>query len=496
MVLLRIGFCIAYLITLVLSFDVPSVVIHALKPKGIRVFLPDKPGITFFLFHGKVFKVNATTFTNEDQVDEIWGFGNKLETGGWLFLDTTKQLHINQRIRYRTFVSIGYPSFTDNDALYGDRAANLTINGWSSSYRSSYLVEELIDPESFGPHCRPSRTKVHDARICSGQTIFEDQFDSLREDNWQIAHYIPIDHPEHPFVSYQRLKKNPTVSVQDGMLIISPKLQQDLIASTNQSLLTYTLDLTSGCTEHRICQMSSVGVDIIPPIVSGRVTSARFAFTYGTVYIRAKFPQGDWIYPEILLEPLSKKYGSLNYASGVLKIALARGNMDVISEKYSNNWLDGGPILNAKCLSAIRFYHKKLSDNKFWGDDFHVYMLKWTPEEILLEVDGEEWGRYVPGASGLRSWLPKSCRGSWFELLTGGEILAPFDDHMYITLGVAVGGITEFADGLTNNDRTHSKPWRNRGKKASLSFWQDREYWLPTWTQPDLLIDYVKVVAL
>lgn len=40
-----------------------------------------------------------------------------------------------------------------------------------------------------------------------------------------------------------------------------------------------------------------MGADIIPPVVTGRVTSKNFAFTYGTVYVRAKMPKGDWLYP-------------------------------------------------------------------------------------------------------------------------------------------------------------------------------------------------------
>nr|ACI32830.1 beta-1,3-glucan recognition protein 3 [Delias nigrina] len=472
---------------------IPTAEVQAIKPRGIKVFLPDNEQniqITSFVFDGILYKENSP-ISPENVVTRIWGFGSKLDNQGWLFHDPDVVIKQDQRIYYHIYVSTGYGEVGEQNH---DGIANFTLPVYQSE-RRFYVVNSLADASARGPDCHDTATKVRGKRVCAGDTIFVDNFDNFREDLWQIAHYIPIDHPEHPFVSYQRLQKDPTVTVVNGTLRISPKLQQDLFQKQNKSILSGTLDLTSGCTELRTCSMSSIGVDIVPPIVSGRVTSARFAFTYGTILIRAKLPQGDWLYPEILLEPLSKKYGTLNYASGVLKVAMARGNIDVDNERYSNNWLIGGPILNSRCRSALEFYHSKINGDRFWGDEFHEYALTWTPEEIVLKVDGEEWGRYTPGATGLRSWLPASCRGDWFELLNNGGIMAPFDDHFYITLGVAVGGIVEFTDGLSTGEKI-PKPWRNRGRKASFSFWQDKENWYPTWTDPDLVVDYVKVIAL
>lgn len=46
-----------------------------------------------------------------------------------------------------------------------------------------------------------------------------------------------------------------------------------------------------------VCMKHAWGADILPPVVSGRITSKGFAFTYGIVTVRAKLPQGDWLYP-------------------------------------------------------------------------------------------------------------------------------------------------------------------------------------------------------
>ncbi|XP_061710918.1 uncharacterized protein LOC133520493 [Cydia pomonella] len=334
--------------------------------------------------------------------------------------------------------------------------------------------------------CAPTQTRLFTGTACAGQVVFEENFDALREEVWQVQQYVPIDHPELPFVSYQRF----TVSVKNGYLRITPALQQVQPGFTYYSLYG-SLDLYNGCTsgQSSSCHIeASDDSSILPPVVGGRVTSkSSFAFTYGIISVRAKLPQGDWIYPEILLEPLLKKfvYGTKN--SGMLKIACARGNLDLTkgSTQFGNKVLYSGPVIDTKCHNAL-FINK--ASNKYWGDDFHVYSVKWTPESLIMSVDGEEYGRIEPGRDGLRASLPKICAG---PQQSG---MAPFDDHFYITLGLAVGGHTEFPDACVSKD--HKKPWKDRASKATLNFWNDIDTWHDTWELPKLLVDYVKVVAL
>ncbi|XP_047984048.1 beta-1,3-glucan-binding protein-like [Leguminivora glycinivorella] len=147
--------------------------------------------------------------------------------------------------------------------------------------------------------------------------------------------------------------------------------------------------------------------------------------------------------------------------------------------------LYSGPVLDTKCQNAL-FVSK--DSNKYWGDDFHVYSVKWTPESLILSVDGEEYGRIEAGSEGLRASLPKTCAGP------PQAGMAPFDDHFYITLGLAVGGHAEFPDACISKD--HKKPWKNHASKATVNFWNDIDAWHDTWELPKLLVDYVKVVAL
>jgi len=60
-------------------------------------------------------------------------------------------------------------------------------------------------------------------------------------------------------------------------------------------------------------------------------------------------------------------------------------------------------------------------------------------------------------------------------------------------LGLSVGGFGDFVDSLRT--ATYEKPWTNYHPQAKLQFYQSQDQWLPTWKQPSLKIDYVRVFA-
>ena len=60
--------------------------------------------------------------------------------------------------------------------------------------------------------------------------------------------------------------------------------------------------------------------------------------------------------------------------------------------------------------------------------------------------------------------------------------------QFYITLGLSAGGNGDFPD-------TTEKPWQNTNPRGSWIFSKDKT-WLPTWSQPSLEVDYVRVYAV
>ncbi|KAJ8715919.1 hypothetical protein PYW08_013204 [Mythimna loreyi] len=467
--------------TICAQYQVPDVTVKALKPRGFIASIPDAPKVSLFVFQGNVNRPIGST-----DVGTISGEVTQAKNGRWTVEDPNLELKVGDVINYYVVVSADRAGYIKDKLTY-------TVTA----------LEDRFSPDTPAPVtvpvptvCRPTETRVRGGTACAGETIFEEKFDTFRDNIWQIEQYLPYNSPNFPFVSYQRLDSDPTVSVSDGKLRISPKLQQRLPGFTNESIYTGTINLFNGCTSSaEACMKQAWGADILPPVVSGKIISKGFAFTYGTVTVRAKLPQGDWIYPEIFLEPYIQKYGSMHYSSGVLQIASARGNKELSrgTTDYSNRVLFGGPIMDVQCHDTL--LSNRVLDNGLWGDDYHEYSVRWAPDRITLSVDGMEWARVEPPASGLRSRFPADCSQLPNILLQYGTKMAPFDDHFYITLGVGAGSITEFPDGVTTGNN-RPKPWSNPSRKALLNFWQDMNSWLETWNEPQLLVDYVKVVAL
>lgn len=83
-------------------------------------------------------------------------------------------------------------------------------------------------------------------------------------------------------------------------------------------------------------------------------------------------------------------------------------------------------------------------------------------------------------------------------MLPYGEDLAPFDKEFHLSLGLFVGGISDFPDNSLNGVSKKRKPWTNYDPKAELNFWKNKSEWLQTWdgVNSGLVVDSVKVYAL
>lgn len=161
--------------------------------------------------------------------------------------------------------------------------------------------------------------------LCKGQLIFEEEFDQLNESRWLHDVRVPLDSTDAEFVLYDGKAR-----VLNGQLIIEPKLwssyRPDLHITSAQ------LDLSDRCTgthnKQKECVLLTSGPLIMPPVVAPRLsTKESFAFKYGRIEIRAKFPKGDWLVPLLLLQPLMEAYGQTGYESGDLIIFIYCLNM-------------------------------------------------------------------------------------------------------------------------------------------------------------------------
>ncbi|XP_065362113.1 uncharacterized protein LOC135955682 [Calliphora vicina] len=324
--------------------------------------------------------------------------------------------------------------------------------------------------------CRPTVTQVPKSfggPFCADDLIFSDNFDTLNTKYWTNEIRFPPTIADAEFVLY-----NGSLAVEGGLLKIEAHLN-------NQNLKKDTIDLGARCTSTRVeseCFLTPRGILILPPVISGRLSTKNyFNFKYGRIEVRAKLPIGDWLFPLISLEPSVPTYGD-HYKSGEMRIAYARGNHNLMWQNKNINGarLYGGAIVNKD--AELRHQYMKnttLPNVNHFGDEFHVYTLTWKPDQLILMVDGNEYGRIET------NFKKRINEPIW----SNGEDNAPFDQMFYITLGLAAGGYGDFPN-------TDGKPWINTDPRASWNFYKTRSTWYPTWSQPSLEVDYVRVYAV
>ena len=144
-------------------------------------------------------------------------------------------------------------------------------------------------------------------------------------------------------------------------------------------------------------------------------TRDRFAFRYGRIEARIRLPAGQGLWPAFWLMPQDDVYGSWA-ASGEIDIMEAvnlggSGGNDVHGTiHYGGQWPDN--------VSTGSHYTVA-------GDattEFHVYALEWDATELRWYVDDVLY----------------AMENAWYTPTAGFP--APFDQHFYIILNVAVGG--------------------------------------------------------
>ncbi|KAK3088787.1 hypothetical protein FSP39_023702 [Pinctada imbricata] len=230
----------------------------------------------------------------------------------------------------------------------------------------------------------------------------------------------------------------------------------------------------------------SAASDILPPIMSGRIRSVP-AIRYGRVEVRAKIPQGDWLWPAIWLLPRDNHYGGWP-RSGEIDIMESRGNLKVsygggnhgINEVSSH--LHFGPKWNNN--PGPNLAHGEKYSGSWHG--WHTYALEWTADHIITYVDNQEIMHIRTPNEG---WWNRAHLGGGNIWASGGKN-APFDQPFQLILNVAVGG-GFFPDHASYNT---PKPWHG-GSHPMRDFWEKRGTWMPTWHGEEacMAVDYIEM---
>ena len=185
------------------------------------------------------------------------------------------------------------------------------------------------------------------------------------------------------------------------------------------------------------------------PYSSARVRSMmRGDWKYGRYEIRAKMPKGQGIWPAVWMLPTESKYGGWA-AGGEIDIIESRGSA---VEETTGALHFGGPWPRNTYLSHSYTFPK---ESKNAAEDFHVYILEWSRDEIKWFVDGK--------------LVKTRYKKEWFSEAMKNNASAPFDQPFHMIINVAVDGVF----------------FKNTKQKADL---------LPDSAFPQVLkVDYVRV---
>uniref|UniRef100_A0A8H7Y360 GH16 domain-containing protein n=1 Tax=Psilocybe cubensis TaxID=181762 RepID=A0A8H7Y360_PSICU len=296
--------------------------------------------------------------------------------------------------------------------------------------------------------------------------------------------------------------------VQNGNLYIVPTLTSDNIGmdavmdGTVYNITDCTFNLTrpdngfvtldgvrqfDWASYYRSCSAVSnrTAGTVINPVQSARLTTQRSAsIKFGRVEIRAKMPNGDWLWPAIWMLPRDNVYGPWPL-SGEIDIVESRGN-GIRYTAHGSNFVQGalnwGPAQNLN--GASKSYSWWTDKRKSFAADFHTYVLEWTPTFLRISVDTR-----LHTLLDMRFNEPFFKRGQFPDVINNGSSLValenpwingtnatPFDQEFYLILNVGVGSTNGwFPEGQGN------KPWLDRAQNPPHDFAASLAQWYPTW---------------
>ncbi|KQC34501.1 beta-glucanase [Nonlabens sp. YIK11] len=181
--------------------------------------------------------------------------------------------------------------------------------------------------------------------------------------------------------------------------------------------------------------------NVTKDFTSARLNS-KFAFTYGRVDVRARLPLGEGTWPAIwtLGKDVNEDGGYWDDEFGTANWP-ASGEIDIMEHGLGQRNETSSALHSPcdGCFGATRNYRSQFVSDV--TDNWHIYSVNWSPNQITFLVDNEPFYTYNPEVKDDRTW--------------------PFAKDHYLLLNVALGGISGNVE--------------------------------PGFTQSPMIIDYVKV---
>jgi beta-glucanase (GH16 family) len=189
----------------------------------------------------------------------------------------------------------------------------------------------------------------------------------------------------------------------------------------------YTNEITNSSVENGVLKITAKKEPYTSQGFTKQYTSARlnskFAFTHGRVDIRAKVPtnQGTWpalwLLGKNIIEPgafFSSTHGTTSWP--------ACGEIDIMEHGITPSQPPGyiqSAIHTPSSFGNTVNHGGTIANNL--GNNFHVYSMNWSPNQITFLLDGVAFYTYNPPIKNASTW--------------------PFTANQYLLLNIAMGGV-------------------------------------------------------
>jgi beta-glucanase (GH16 family) len=286
------------------------------------------------------------------------------------------------------------------------------------------------------------------------------------------------------------------VYIEGGHLFIKPTLQDSKLIDQDNTINLLKDGTCTGTTNQECIAATNTTAgnsSIVPPTKSGRINTKKGAtIKYGRVEVTAKLPEGDWLWPAIWMMPVEDKYGPWPQ-SGEIDIMESRGNNRSYAQGGNNivsSALHWGP--DSANDAWFRTNVKRQALHTTYAAGFNTFGLEWSQKYLftyvnsrLLQVLYTNFNEPLWKRGNFPAYTANGTKyvDTWSQT---GRDQTPFDQEFYLILNVAVGGTNGWFE-----DSKSGKPWLDGSDRAKIDFWDNRDQWYPTWTQPQMEISQV-----
>jgi beta-glucanase (GH16 family) len=175
-----------------------------------------------------------------------------------------------------------------------------------------------------------------------------------------------------------------------------------------------------------VAKAESFTQDDVPLNYTSARLNSKFAFTYGRVDVRAKLPFGEGTWPAIwTLGKNITENGAYWETQGFGTTGWpACGEIDIMEHGLGATNHVSSALHTPSSFGATENFQSYILPNV--ANNFHVYSMNWSPNQITFLIDGVGFYTYNPAVKDSSTW--------------------PFDADQYLLLNIAMGGVSGTID--------------------------------------------------